>query len=260
MGWGAGMRLRNISKGIVMAKKHLVFSVVIPAAILAACLFPLSLGPQLPPPRTALLAPGESIGNLDTLKSQLKQYHECTCTCGCYAKDLDLQADRAIDFLRARAGRRAPTEKLALVLDIDETTLSNYEEMEKADFAYDSKAFAAWIDTAKAPAIPGTLRIYQEAQKLGVRVFFLTGRIETQRAATEQNLRSRGFQNWQELILRSRWDAFKTAQEYKSKARGAIAAQGYKLVLNVGDQWSDLKGDPQAEFSVKYPDPFYFIP
>ena len=37
------------------------------------------------------------------------------------------------------------------------------------------------------------------------------------------------------------------------------AAKGYKLILNVGDQWSDLKGDPEAEYSVKYPDPYYFL-
>ncbi|MGA2168667.1 MAG: hypothetical protein ABSG62_10675 [Terracidiphilus sp.] len=29
---------------------------------------------------------------------------------------------------------------------------------------------------------------------------------------------------------------------------------------NPGDQWSDLKGKPEAEFSVKYPDPYYYIP
>ncbi|MGC1360115.1 MAG: HAD family acid phosphatase [Silvibacterium sp.] len=40
----------------------------------------------------------------------------------------------------------------------------------------------------------------------------------------------------------------------------AIVKQGYTIVLNVGDQWSDLKGSPQAEFSVKLPDPFYYIP
>ena len=51
-----------------------------------------------------------------------------------------------------------------------------------------------------------------------------------------------------------------TALEYKSAARAAIQAQGYRIVLNVGDQWSDLRGKPEAEFSVKYPDPFYFIP
>jgi hypothetical protein len=42
--------------------------------------------------------------------------------------------------------------------------------------------------------------------------------------------------------------------------RAGIVAEGYTIVLNVGDQWSDLKGKPEAEFSVKYPDPYYFIP
>jgi len=38
-----------------------------------------------------------------------------------------------------------------------------------------------------------------------------------------------------------------------------IAATGVWIILNVGDQWSDLRGKPEAEFSGKYPDPFYFI-
>ena len=42
--------------------------------------------------------------------------------------------------------------------------------------------------------------------------------------------------------------------------RAGIVAEGYTIVLNVGDQWSDLKGKPEAEFSVKYPNPYYFIP
>ena len=81
-----------------------------------------------------------------------------------------------------------------------------------------------------------------------------------QRAATEPNLRSQGFQDWQELILRSSAQGGSTALVYKSAARARIAAQGYTIVLNVGDQWSDLKGNPEAEFSVKYPDPYYLIP
>jgi acid phosphatase len=229
------------------------------AAILLLGLAPLGLNAQQPAARVSSLAPAERIANLDTLKAQLRQYHACTCTCGCYAKDLDVQADRAIAFLRVRAAHRRPQEKLALVLDIDETTLSNYEEMTKTDFAYDSKVFSAWAATARAPAIPGTLRLYREAQRLGVSVFFLTGRAEAQRAATEQNLRSQGFQSWQQLILRPPAQATATALAYKSAARAAIQAQGYRIVLNVGDQWSDLRGQPLAEFSVKYPDPFYFI-
>jgi len=234
------------------------------AAVFALSLAPVCLVAQKPAAqpdtRVSVYAPAERIPNLDALKAQLKQYHECTCTCGCYAKDLDHQADRAIAFLRIRAANRRSQEKLALVLDIDETTLSNYEEMVKAGFAYDSAVFHDWINSAKAPAIPGTLRLYREAQRLGVSVFFITGRSEAERDATERNLREQGFQNWQQLFLRSPAQTSEPMATFKSGARAAVAAQGYRIALNVGDQWSDNKGEPQAEFFVKYPDPYYFIP
>ena len=207
----------------------------------------------------APVAPSESIPNLDKFKDELKQYHACTCKCGCYGRDLDLQANRAIVFLRRRAARTTADEKLALVLDIDETSLSNYAEMEKAGFAYDAKAFNAWVNSAQAPAIPGTLRIFKEARRLGVAVFFVTGRPEAQRDVTRQNLRAQGLDGWQQLILRSSGEAGLTALAYKSAERAKIAAQGYRIVLNVGDQWSDLRGTPEAEYSVKYPDPYYFL-
>jgi acid phosphatase len=238
------------------------------AAVFAFLLSPLCLTAQQPAQqpdgkyvnRISVYPPAEYILNLDTLKDQLKQYHECTCKCGCYAKDQDHQAERAIAFLRNRVAHRRPDEKLALVLDIDETALTNYEEMVKADFAYDSAVFHAWINSAKAPAIPGTLRLYKEAQKLGVSIFFITGRAESEREATERNLREQGYQNWQQLYLRSPALASQPMQVFKSGARADIAAQGYSIVLNVGDQWSDDKGEPQAEYFVKYPNPYYFIP
>ncbi len=203
--------------------------------------------------------PAERIHNLDDLKKELKQYQACTCKCGCYSRDINHQAAVAIDFLRTRAAHRRPGEKLALVLDIDETTLSNYDQMLQADFAYNAAASDGWIESAKAPAIPGTFRIFQDAKRLGVSVFFLTGRPEAQRPATVLNLHNQGFSDWQELIMRPPAQASATALVFKSAARGTIEREGFKIVLNVGDQWSDLKGEPQAEFSVKYPDPYYFI-
>jgi acid phosphatase len=214
-------------------------------------------------PRTVPVAPSESIPNLgpllsrvNALKAELRQYHACTS--GCYAKDMDLEADSAVAFLEARAHRR-DNEKKALVLDIDETALSNWEEMSGANFEYDGKAFNAWVESAQAPVIPGTLRIYKAAQRLGVRVFFLTGRPEAQRASTETNLRLQGFSTWKELIMRKPEQSKESALAYKSGERAKIVAAGYRIVLNVGDQWSDLRGKPEAECSVKYPDPFYFI-
>jgi len=202
----------------------------------------------------------ERLPNLDVLKKEIREYDDCTCKCGCYAHDLEVQADRAIAFLRYRVTHRRPGEKLAMVLDIDETALSNYQELQGADFAYNKKVFDAWVEAAQAPAIPATLRLFKEAQRLGVSAFFITGRPESQRAVTERNLSEQGFQNWQQLILRPPSGDAESAQLFKSAARAQIVAQGYKIVLNVGDQWSDLKGKPEAEFSVKYPDPFYFLP
>ena len=215
---------------------------------------------QRPAPRFATVSPGEKIANLDLLKDRLKQYHACTCTCGCYGRDLDLQGTKAIAFLDRRAVHAGKGEKLAIVLDIDETTLSNYEQMDRAGFAYDEKAFAAWEQLATAPAIPGTLKLFQDARRRGVAVFFLTGRPENERAATERDLKAQGFDGWQQLILRAPGEAHETALVYKSAARRRIATEGYRIVLNVGDQWSDLRGKPEAEYSVKYPNPYYFIP
>jgi acid phosphatase len=205
-------------------------------------------------------AAAERIPNLDLLKKEIRAYHDCTCTCGCYAHDVGLQADRAIAYLRRRSAHRRPNEKLALILDIDETALSNYVEETGADFAYKPDAFNAWVQSAQASAIPGTLRLYKEAQQLGVSIFFITGRTEPERAATEHNLRAQGFDNWKLLVMRPVSHGNQTVGAFKAMTRGEIAAQGYTLALNVGDQWSDLKGKPEAEYSVKYPDPFYFIP
>jgi acid phosphatase len=266
---GGGIRI--LQEGYFILKKHLILLAALYFALAPAILIaqqaPQSASKAVAAhkaapqsvPNTSTYAPAERIPNLDDLKAELKRYYACTCKCGCYAKDLDRQADRAITFLRIRAAHPRAGEKLALVLDIDETTLSNYEEMVNAGFAYNKTAFDEWLETAKSPAIPGTLRLFNEAKRLGVKVFFITGRTESERAATELNLHNQGFEDWQELTMRQPTQASATAQTYKSAVRAAIAAEGYKIVLNVGDQWSDLRGAPEAEFSVKYPDPFYFL-
>jgi acid phosphatase len=253
----------EIHEGVSFSVKHLVFA---SAALVFTLPINSLLAQQTPGPAFSSDVAAERIPNLDKLKAELRQYHECTCKCGCYTRDMDVQADRAIAFLRQRAARRnangksGAQEKLAMILDIDETTLSNYSEEVGADFAYNPGVFDAWVQSAKAPAIAGTLRLYKEAQRLGVNIIFITGREEGERDATERNLRAVGFDNWQQLFMRPADDGWRSIGEYKAVIRAQLVAAGYKLVLNVGDQWSDLKGKPDAEFSVKYPDPYYFIP
>ncbi len=108
---------------------------------------------------------------------------------------------------------------------------------------------------------PGTLRLYQEAEKDKVAVFFITGRPEDEREDTAANLKAVGYTQWDGLSLRAvDHPKTQTVVDYKSGERKKIVAQGYKIIFNVGDQMSDLNGDPQAEKSVKLPNPFYYIP
>jgi hypothetical protein len=90
-------------------------------------------------------------------------------------------------------------------------------------------------------------------------VFFITGRpasIPIFGERTEENLTAAGYSGWAGLVLKPA-DATGTVA-YKSSARGDIEADGYRIVLNVGDQDSDLKGG-YADKAYKLPNPFYFI-
>jgi predicted secreted acid phosphatase len=203
--------------------------------------------------------PGEP-GNLDAVKQQLKQYQSCKES-NCYVPQLERQADLAIAFLKQSVESSKPGEKLAIVLDIDETALSNWAVEAHDDLGYIPNDSNWCVALRCGQAIAGTLRIFREAEKDHVAVFFITGRPESQREDTAANLKTEGYDHWEELYLRPEdHSKAQTVTEYKSGDRAKIVARGYRIVLNVGDQLSDLAGDPQADHSVKMPNPFYFIP
>jgi acid phosphatase len=232
---------------------------ILPFTTLVLSLICFGLSAQSPAPSRTLAA-HEPAPNLGRLKTTLIAYHDCTGSSGCYEMELNRQSDLAIAYLDHRVAKAKPDEKLALVLDIDETSLSNWEEEKQDDFGYIAKDWNAWVEARKAPAIAGTLRLYGDALKHKVSVFFITGRGEAQREATAENLKSTGYHDWSGLSLRGAHPSTQTTTDYKSAERKKIAEQGYTLILNVGDQMSDLNGNPQAELSVKLPNPFYYIP
>jgi acid phosphatase len=213
------------------------------------------------PAASHLSRPQEPTPNLGVLKTKLLAYHDCTTpAASCYVPTLNRQADVAISYLRRRVARARAGEKLALVLDIDETSLSNWDAEKADDFGYISSDWDAWVDRKDAPAIAGTLRVYNEAISRGVAVFFITGRKESQRDATADNLKAAGYKDWAGLALRGPHPKGETTTQYKSAERKKIVDAGYRIILNIGDQMSDLNGQPQADYSVKLPNPFYYIP
>jgi hypothetical protein len=147
--------------------------------------------------------------------------------------------------------------KPAIVLDVDETSLSNYSAIEKDNFTFGTNSQNEATDEIGV-AIQPTLKLFNDAKAAGVTVFFITGRGEAVRAPTEDNLRKQGYDGWEALYLKPAGSTLTTVQ-YKTGAREDIESKGYKIIANVGDQFSDLAGG-HAKRAFKLPNPFYFLP
>src|SRR5258707_12774940 len=125
-----------------------------------------------------------------------RAYHDS----GAYDRDLAIVANQAARWITKRA---ANARRPALVLDIDETALSNWEIIKLDDFGRPIKGpcnpssgapcgWAAWDQLGRDPAIESALQVFRTARTSDVAVFFITGRPESHRAATERNLRNAG--------------------------------------------------------------------
>jgi hypothetical protein len=147
--------------------------------------------------------------------------------------------------------------KPAIVFDVDETVLSNYTAIDADNFTFGTNSQQE-AQTEIGTAIKPSLELFKLAQQKGIAVFFITGRRENTREHTAHNLEREGFTSYQELVLKPDGSTASTV-DYKAGARAAIEQKGYRIVANVGDQYSDLAGGHGA-VAFKLPNPFYFLP
>lgn len=180
---------------------------------------------------------------------------------GGWARDVRAALTRARRDLRrglAHLGRR---RRPAIVLDIDDTTLTTEPCLAANGDAFDgSGASARCIVGGRLPAIRPTRRLYKLARREHVRVFFVTGRPTGLRDVTVANLRRARFRGPLHLVLRPT-DTLSdpSVVPYKSAARRDIQRRGFRILVNVGDQRSDLAGG-HARRRVRVPNPMYVIP
>ena len=213
-------------------------------------------------PQAHIPAPPPPPLNIDIVKKALRNYQQ-----GDYAADLAAVYAVARGYVEARAGTAS---KPAIVLDIDETSLSNWPNIDADDFGFIPGGpctlemglpcgFNAWVARGDAAAIRPALDFFNAAKAKNVAAVFITARKESQRTITELNLRHAGFDGWAKLVLKPDGD-MSSAQAYKTAAREKLEKEDkYTIIANVGDQLSDLAGG-SAECTFKLPNPFYFIP
>ena len=149
-------------------------------------------------------------------------------------------------------------------------SLSNWEAIKANDFGrvfggpcnelpQGPCGWTAWDLRAQSTVIQPTMDVYNAAKDRGAAIFFITGRDETQRAATERNLQAVGYTGSAQLIMEPPGAHYVSAADFKAPQREQIARRGYTIIANVGDQPSDLDGG-FAEQTYLLPNPFYRIP
>ena len=226
----------------------------------ATLLTPLLLGQATSSTRLAVFEEPE---NHAVTVERLMRYHDS----GEYEREIREVANSARDFLDSRSqGGVQKDAKLAVVFDIDETSLSNWDVMAACGFCafatqtqlYKDKLFS----NAHDPVIAPVLELFNFAKDKGFAVFFVTGRPESQRDITVSNLREAGYSGWVDLIMQPdvpEGQPKPPARVSKPKNRKDIEGRGYRIVLNIGDQASDLAGCCAMRV-FKLPNPFYQVP
>lgn len=234
-----------------------------------------------------------------------------------YADEARSVAKQGEDWLAARS--KVPNR--AIVLDVDDTTLTtwDYELYSNWDFNPSTNAqFVGLTGTTFTgnifPATPGMLDLVTQAKALGYAIFWITGRGDSQHAATIANLvddQAAGLPNITTVSLSGQTvpevdveypkpTALDTGHggfadglftkppvgsyptyldkpefcasfihaspaascptiQYKSGTRAYIESQGYEIVADFGDQFSDLLGG-YTDKTFKLPNPNYYLP
>lgn len=214
-----------------------------------------------PPPAPQASAARGPVVPLYEAQRQVDEYIRS----GQYDKDFTDVVAQARSWLEERAKAAAQP---AIVLDIDETSLSNWPAYRlngwgrilngECDLQKGPCGLRAWQSLAQSKALAPTLALARRARELGVAVFFISGRPPEFQEATERNLRIEGYE-WTSVTLLPPGKSFSSAVDFKAPERRKIAEQGYTILLSMGDQESDLAGG-FAERTFKLPNPVYYLP
>jgi predicted secreted acid phosphatase len=227
---------------------------------------------------SGLNRPGAAIPNIDSVKATIRTYYNASSdgiadkTRSPYISELQKLLNDQQPYLAQNKGATKP----AIVLDTDDTTLWTYDMEDGAmHFNFDPALQNEWVQDQKFPATPGMVDFVNKAVAMGYTVFGLTGRNDDQKTATLANLTKVGYgASFTADKFFTKWTgkpgstqpsyitcaaASCTTVEYKAQTRAHIEALGYNIVLNVGDQWSDLMGG-HAKKVLKLPNPTYYLP
>lgn len=150
----------------------------------------------------------------------------------------------------------APAQATAVIVDIDETILDNSSfqaSLVRAQSGFDNAKWSAWVNSARATAIPGALEFLHAASAQGVRVFYVTNRGEELLDATLKNLQRLGFPDASSSTVLMRGTKLDDCIEGSAKnCRRQHIGRGHRVLMIVGDQLADFVTTADGDNDDRY--------
>ena len=158
------------------------------------------------------------------------------------------------------------SKNLAVVVDLDETVLDNslYQvERWKAGLSFTQDSWSDWVNRKEAGLVPGAKEFLSTVRKKGVRVVFLSNRMNHNLEPTRGNLRLLGVLDPKDLFLLrlDKNDLKEVRRKEVTDGTGRMKKVGPLHVIGyVGDQMGDFPSDVSKEFgriNFLLPNPMY---
>lgn len=188
--------------------------------------------------------------NLSIAKKQVQEYYE--------SGRFDRECSKIIDEAILTLDKMVVKEKSAVIFDVDETALSNYNYTKEIGFGYNYNTWNEWQQKGIAPVISQSKRFYDYLVSRKIHVIFLTGREDFVRESTRRNLIEKGYEQFDTLIVRNKDGDKISAASFKSSKRENLIKSGYIIIGCIGDQESDFVGG-NTGIIIKLPNYLYLI-
>lgn len=152
-------------------------------------------------------------------------------------------------------------KNVAIVLDIDETSLNHYQALKAYNFPQDDnhKVWDESIFATTGTPIQATLDFYKFCLAKELKIFFVSARVADSINATKTALNNAGYTEYEDVfVFPEEITNYNPEQfiNFKAERRAYIESLGYKILLSVGDQPSDLIGG-YAQYTFQLPNYMY---
>jgi len=158
-------------------------------------------------------------------------------------------AAAAVQWTRSWLKRACPGVKPAAVrncramavFDVDDTLVDDFVVglRSQPTFTYDPAVSNQAVATCEAPVNEPVRQAYEIFRSWGVATAIVTGRSQSQQAATMECLGRLGMSDWDSLTFRPS-SSTGPAADYKKAARAGLVDNGWKIGPSIGDQISDM--------------------